>query len=300
MINIRHKEYGPNDISYIANKYDDTISIKLNTSMIEDDINRLKGEIGKAKNKIDDKNIKALIHYLDNIKKTADKNNGTIEICWHIKAMDSRLPSSYPIQFISETLYKIQTSNYIELDNNQKYIHIDLISLANIMAYEFMFKDLGETHDSIEDMLKDCAMISYNDSSILENKFKSDGDNIYELSQTLCVGESSYLVSEVTRKLNDYFYTTSFSGSGKNLQYKDAINYSCRYASTIIMNTILHRGNFNNIEVKPLAISPTYIDLIVNVNDEDDISDVIKKLIDDIALQAFGREFIVHPTITIL
>ena len=288
MIEIKHRRASDNDMGYIVNnKVDDTLSLSINTDMVKDDIDRLKGEIGVAHNKIDDMNIKALITYLERIKRLADKKGSVIEIGWHND--NNELPSSYPVQFINDDLYKINANNYIELSGTQTYININLIDVANIIAYEFIYKDLGDDHDMIEDLLKDCFLISYEPAYKLTDKFKKDGDEMYKLSQHMLIGETQYMSSDTDKYIYDYFSTKKFK-VGDKATYKEVVNYSCKYAMTIIANGIIKRGLTSGAKVKLVALNNTYIDILVDNKD--------KFQIDNIAVHAFGRKFIVDPIIT--
>ena len=208
------------------------------------------------------------------------------------------LPKSYPIQFINEPLYKINIANYIELDSNKKYISMDMIDMADIIAYEFINRDLGEDHASIEKLLEQCGLIGYEDASLLINKFKADGDEMYKLSQQMFVGETTYLEADVDRNLIDYFYTKKFS-MGDKTTYRDVVNYSCRYANNIVANSIVSNCGAIGINLRPISVAPTYIDFILTEKQGSTVN-IDRDIMDKISIHAFGRKFIVTPKLTII
>ena len=285
MIEIIQHKVTNNELISNINKLEE-IEVTINKSMVEHDINRLKAELENSINRYDKANIKALIKHLEKIVQQLNEES-KLEICWNISK--DNIPTTYPIKFINEELYKIDTSNYVEVSNEEKIVNIDIKELADIIAFEFIYKELGETHDTIEELLDKCGILGFEESKILTNKFKENNDNMFELSRSMKVSETPYLSSE-DHELQDYFNTRRFKAD----DYKEVVEYSCMYASTLIANSILNNLNLNKIGYKLLAINPTNIVLIIDklANNED-----YHTLIDDISVRAFGRRFIVKTNI---
>jgi hypothetical protein len=264
------------------------IQLSLNRELIEKDIARLRNEMAISKNKYNIANIKSLIAYLQKLLKNVN-DESIFEICWDTDKL--KLPYTYPLNLINEPLYNINICNYIELCNNEKLVELDLTDLADIIAIEFMFKDLGETHDTVEDALKECSIVGFTESTVLTDRFKENNDKMYELSKTMRIGETPYMSLD-TKKVHDYFYSTEI----KTKDYKEVVEYSCRYATTLIANDILKNSIHSSIDIKLIMLNATEIAFIVNAGNEVDIKG---KLINNISIRTFGRKFLIEPKISV-
>lgn len=265
------------------------ISVTMNKDIIKKDIDRLKAEMAATKNKYNKLNLEALVTYLTKLHKNIDSESN-FELCWNISKKDD-LPYTYPVQLVNEPLYKINTSNYMEVGEKEKVVEIDLTDLADIIAFEFMYRDLNETHDTIEELLKDCGIIGYQKSNLLTDFFKENGDHMYELSKTMLIEDSPYKSHE-THMIKDYFYSKEF----KSKSYRDVVDYSCRYASTIIANSILKNSTHHGIDVKLIMTNATTITFIANIDDE---FNIYESLLGEISVRVFGRRFMIEPKISV-
>lgn len=286
MIEIMQKKLNTNTLLSPYNKMEE-IQIIMNKDIIKKDLAKLKEYSDNPKNRYDKANIKGLITYLEKLLKNINEE-GVYEMCWGTK---NDLPISYPLQLINEKNYNINTSNYIEIGEDEKIIEIDLTELADIIAFEMMARDLGETHESIEELLKDCGLIAIEDSKLLTDMFKANGDKVYQLSKTMKIEDTPYFSSE-TMKVNDYFSSKQFKANN----YREVVEYSCRYANTIIANSILKNSIHNNLNAKIVMINATEITLLANIDNEFNIE---KKLLDDISIRTFGRWFSIKPKISV-
>ena len=286
MIEIIQQKVPVNTLSGTFTKMDE-VAINVNVELIKKDIERLKVMRSEPKNKYDAANIKGLIAYLEKLFKNVFEDS-TFELCWEVK---DNLPQSYPISLINEKAYGIDISNYIEVAENEKLVQMDMTDLADIIAFEIMARDLGETHESIEELLKDCGIIGFEPASLLTNFFKENGDRVYELSKSMKIGETPYY-SYDTKKVHDYFSSKEF----KTKEYREVVEYSCKYANTIIANTIVKNSLHCNIDIKLIIVNATNITFIVNATDEVNIKNSI---IEEISVRAFGRRFKIEPDIQI-
>lgn len=284
MIELIQHKFNSTELTGPFNKLDE-LSVSVNVELINKDIARLKDEEKNTNNSINKKNISALIKYLEKILKYVNEES-KFEFCWNVDK--DTIPSTYPMTLINEPLYKINFANYVELENNEHLLEIDLTDLADIIAFEFMYKDLGETHESIEELLKDCGIIGFEKASLLTDMFKVNGDKVYELSKSMWIGESPYFSLE-TRKVTDYFHSTTF----KSKDYREAVDYSCKYANTLIAGSIIKNYIHQNIEVIPLIVSSTHIVILIKGSDEINIDE-------EISIRAFGRRFLIEPKINVL
>ena len=266
----------------------DTVKIKLDKSVINKDINRLNTYLQDTKNKYNKDNLKALIKYLNKIE---NKNN--LEICWNLR---DDIPYSYPVTFINELVYNINTCNYILLDKTESLVEIDLSDLAEIISFELMYEDLGESHASIERKLTNCGILGFENQEHLMNVIRENNkesrESVYELSKKLKISESPYF-SKQDKTMYDYFLNKQF----KVDNYKEVVDYSCKYASAIIMNDILKNANKLKVSLQPIEIDGRKIVFIIN---EHDINKLKDRILDDISIRAFGRQFLITSRVSII
>lgn len=286
MIEIIQQRVPANTLSGTFTKMDE-VSVTVNSELIKKDIDRLKNMLEEPKNRYDAANIKGLISYLEKLLKNV-LDDSTFELCWEVK---DNIPESYPLNIINEKIYGIDICNYIEVAENEKLVQMDMTDLADIIAFEIMARDLGETHASIEELLKDCGIIGFEPASLLTDFFKENGDKLYELSKSMKIGETPYY-SYDTKKVHDYFSSKEF----KTKEYRDVVEYSCKYANTIIANTIVKNSLHCNIDIKMIMLNATSITFIVNATDEVNIKN---NIIEEISVRAFGRRFKIEPDIQI-
>lgn len=265
----------------------DTISIAFNTEFIKRDLAKLDRFKSDAKSKVDKENIKALTNYLNKLLKYT-KDTSRYEMVWEIR---DGLPFSYPMDLIKENVYGIDTCNYIEISSDEKLVELDTSELADIIAFEMMAYDLGETHESIEKILESCGIIGLEKSSLITDIFKDDPISMYNLSKTTKITDCPYLSYE-SNKVHDYFNTKEF----KTNEYRDVVSYSCKYANTVIANTIHKNCTRASIESKIVMICGTAVTLIIKSTNEVDIRN---NLLEDVSIRAFGRKFVVEPKISI-
>lgn len=286
MIELIQKKMASNAMLSSFSKLDE-VEIPINIELVHKDIDRLHVYSKDVKNKYDKANIKALISYLEKLLKFINEQS-ILEICWNIK---DDLPVSYPMSLINEKTYGINICNYIETNADNKVVEIDLTDLADIIAFEFIARDLGETHESIEELLKTCGILGFTDSSLLTDFFKENGDDMYNLSKTMKIDDTPYMSYE-THKIHDYFHSKEM----KTTEYKDIVDYSCRYANTIIANNIMKNCLHHGIGCKLVMLNATNITVIVDSNDEVNIK---QDIIDDISIRVFGRRFRIEPIISV-
>lgn len=286
MIDLIQHSVDESTLTGYYNRIDD-ITLKMNKDIIIKDRNRLEEMSKKPKSKIDLTNIKALINYLNKLIKIIDKDEN-FELAWGIK---DGLPISYPLTLLTENVYGIYAANYVEADLNEHIVEVNLNNLADLIAYSFMSRDLGETHESIEELLKNCGIIGIEDSNIIIGHFNKNGDKPYEFSKSFMMGNTPYYSFD-TKEIYDYFHSKKF----KTDKYREVVDYSCKYAATIIMNSIIENSTHLGINVKPIVINTTNLAFITNAKDEVNIKN---NLIDEISIRVFGRKFKVHTHVDI-
>lgn len=286
MIEIIQKKISKQTLMNPYNKMEE-ISVSVNRDLINKDISRLKEMLDDTKNKYNKKNIKALISYLNKLLKSI-LDDSTFEMCWNT---DKDIPYTYPLNLINERLYGIDICNYIEVEEDEKLVQMNMTSLADIIAFELMSRDIGETHDSIEELLKDCGIIGFEPASLLTDFFASNGDNMFELSKSMKIEDTPYYSFD-NKTVHDYFSSKEF----KTDKYRDVVSYSCKYANTIIANSIIKNCLHSNINIKLLMLNAT--DIVFIVKDTDEVN-IKGNIIEEISIRTFGRRFKVEPDIQI-
>jgi hypothetical protein len=275
-------------------KHDSINKLKINTELVTNDINRLMSEIGKFNNKLDDDNIKTLVKYLNKLKKHISKKDSTFEMSWNNDKKD--LPVAYPISFIYETIYGVDAANYIEVGESESLVSIDISEMADIIAYEFIFKEIGETRASIENMLSKCSIISANDTEVLSERFNTEIHSPYAVSKHLLI-EDCIWIDRDEKVVHDYFSTKNFAFGAKT-RYKDVVGYSCKFAATLIVDKLMQKCNDIGVTCDVIEISATRITLMLRDFDSYSV-DFKRDIMEDIDIQAFGRLFRVKTGISI-
>lgn len=267
--------------SHMVSKLD-TTSISVNADLIMKDIEKLEQALKKSKS-YNKTNIKAILEYLKKILRCLNEN-AELELAWNVDN-NTDIIKSYPVSLVCEDTYGINTCNYIEVNPGVKIVDIDTIELANIIAFEFMFRDLGDTHNSIEKLLKNCGVTGIEDSKVLTDYLKTLHPNgaIFELSKTLKIDDSPYKIRE-DNKIQDYFNTAIFKAS----TYREVVNHSCEYANTVLLSNIFKETMKYKLDFKLLCLSPTRIQFELKEFPDESIRDTI---IGDTIIRVFGRRF---------
>lgn len=264
------------------------LSIRINKELVQQDIDKLEGMKGTI-SVTDDTNINAIVRTLKKMNKTAD-DDGIVEICWN--KHKERVMESYPIKMFNEISYGINTCNYVELNSGENMILLNVQDMADLIAFEFMYRDLGENHESIEQLMKDCELLGYNSASVLTDKFKAEKESMYYLSKVMRISDCPW-VDTTNKVVYDYFNTTKFKADN----YRKVVEYSCMFASLIVANNLIKKCIKNGIRFKIVMVTATTIGVIVETEGKVDIK---ADLTDSIAIQIFGRQLLIDSEIQII
>ena len=270
-------------------------SFNINRELIESEIIRLTRESETSKNRYNLANIKALKRFLNKILKNMGDGN-SLEICWTVK---DRIASAYPIEMISEMLYDVDISEYVEI-KDEKLLLVDISKVSEIIAYQFVFRELGETNKSIEEKLNDTSLVSVNVSDSITSIIDKD---IMLISKELKIGDSPF-ISYDRGTIKGYFgfkeypIVKEIKASGKHINntYREVITDSCREVATIIASSIIKTLSDRGVDFRLINVNEAKISMIIDKNIE---NDAIKDYIDNIEIRAFGRRFKVEPKIEI-
>lgn len=291
---IRHtSSVGDSEIKPILRA--NSVKITVNKEIINSEIKRLQSEIGKYNNKTDDNNLKMLISYLTRVKRIADSETSELSLHWGTNA-DGTLRST-PIHLFNEQIYNVDVSSFIELNPTQQLVSIDISALSEVIAFDMINRDLDETHTSIEEVLDTCSIVSPNDVSILIDKFKANNDKMYEYSQYMRIGESTFLNKNDSLMYN-YFMTRSYPFDKDTSTYKEPVKNSCMLAAGIYAAQLIYNAHKCKVDCSLVEITHDKIVLLIN-RENDPLFDFKEKAYESIILETFGRKFSIVPDIMI-
>jgi hypothetical protein len=281
MIEITQREINISPVVKYLTDRSGRFSVKLNRELLERDRDRFKESIDGTKNKISKKNLKAIVAYYDKLIRELDVNS-LLKVHW-VKSK-SNLVELKPVEFVDVEAYGVRISNYIELSCNQKMVSVDIEDLADILSFEFMYRDLGESHRSVEKLLKDCNIISIDSADKLIKFFEKNGDKLYESARHMKIVDTPYRLMD-SEEISDYFKTREF----RSKTYNEVIEYSCKYAALAVMGSILHRFDARRIKPKVVTINQKKIQLIIECEECSSVE--LERTIPDIVIRTFGRKF---------
>lgn len=264
----------------IINKHGDA-NIKVDLAAIESDIKSLEEKIQNPLSRIDKKNARNVLNYIEKLKGRAVDSN--IELVWSV---DKHALKSYPVQFNSIPAYNIEMTDYVDV-SGESLIRFDYSDVFNVIALDMAYRDLGETNESIEEMLDEVGVTGIYPASILLSNFEP---NIFEVCKTLIVDDSPYRASDL-KITQEYFGIESF----KSKYYSDCLEYSAKHALAIIASNLLGKLVNSKVKFSLCSVSTSGIYVIIHDNNTD-IADKIKE---SVVVRAFGRRFEVHPRITV-
>lgn len=297
--------------SYIMDKLDKTASepmtLTINRDLVKKDLGRLAAEKELSTNMFNIKNIQKLEKHLNKLLSATSDDNSKVELSW-CKDNDSSIYKAYPFNFIYEPLYKINTCHYIEVGSNQKLVVLDLSSMADIIAFDYAYRDLGEDDNTIEDILKDCGMQYFEDIRILEDYFSeilgSQYRSMYELGKGIKAEDCIHLDKE-GKELYDYFGKKRFKYIYNKTTYKDAIKYSCAYAAMCIAGNFSKNAISIGLDLRCVMIRPNMLAFMMErvpsyyEKGQVTISEIENNVLEEVGIRFFGRNFRIDTDIKI-
>lgn len=263
------------------------VSVSIDCNAIQHDLDKLNNMNGRT-NKIDRDNIKAIKKYLYKIAEYIDSND-SIQLKWSVK--NNRLTSE-PIELIHLNPYGIKATDYVNVGKS-KLVHADYREVLEIIAFEMMFRDLGETHKSIEEKLINVGITTLEPSNVLTQFI--DGSPL-DYSKFMKIGDSPY--ATIDGKMSwDYFSSSTKNGDKAftSGMYRECVGRSVDIANMIIMKNVVNNLNINKAKYGLCAINEDGIYMVINNADSIDMSSIFES----VSVRAFGRMFEVVPNIEI-
>lgn len=260
------------------------IELCINTDIIDIDIKNIRKALEKVNGKENHKNIEEIIKYLQKLK--AKVKDGKLEIGWNYR---NDKFYTYPINLQYNSEYQFDSCSYIEAQN-EKIIVLDFINIMSCLAFEYIYRDLGYTHDEMEKLLESVGIIGIADYSILTDFFEEEDLEPYLLRSVRM--EGSPYISETNHTIRNYFNTKKFSVV--KATYKNVIDSSVEEILKCVLLDMMKRADKQNIDLKPIMISDTALGFIVKNEDFD-----MEEFLSDTTLRLFGRTFLMKPDISV-
>lgn len=266
--------------------------ININKETLERDINRVEQQLKLAKKK---ENINNLRYILKQLLKFKHKiKDDKIELCWNLN--DGKLVS-YPTEFKVYSEYKVDTSEYIEL-KHEKMLILDYIDIINIMSFEFIYRDLGYSHQDIEDLFDSLGITGTVSPKVCIEFFKEELLNPYDFSKSAKIEDSPYINKE-SHKIKDYYNTKEFKTKTYGdtaASYFEVVRSSVKDTLDIIVTELFRQIIKYDEYAKLVSIGETTVIFIVDENADIKLED----LTSCISVRIFGRNFEAIPKITVL
>lgn len=281
MITIQQDTSDTSGIEMLANKYG-PIDIKVDWDAIDSDVDKLKEKAKNPLSKFDKQNILVVKKRIEDL---INKSNDDMHISLNWK-LENFVLRSNPIQLDSIPEYSIEMIDYVSISEGQ-LVRVSYYEMLKAMAFDMMYRDInvGTTLKEIDTKLEEVGITGvYPVAELL----KHCQDDAFMLSKQLRVGSSPYKEQD-THKIIDYFSRQHFDGK----YYRQAVDYSARYAYTVISKGIMNKLGRSGEECRLISITDSGIYFATNC-DEDKLHNLLGE---SVVVRAFGRRFEVKPKI---
>ena len=290
----------------------DNSNVSINSDSIDStiliDLDKLNDIRDKVMDKLSNDNLSckddlvSKLSTIDIIKETIhnnDDSDSNVDVSVYVA--DNKNLKFYPNKFMFEDESDIDLSKC--LGDGLCAVNVNLIDIANIIAYELVHEDLCETFESMEKKLQDVGVGKVHEADKITKWFNDE--DILKIAKELLIGDSPYADYD-SHFINDYFNVNRFpiytnnsissSRVNKHNHYKEVIEYSCKHAMSIIICSIIKTIARSEMNVVVTGYDEYTICAVVSDNDKEEFP----KILNDIVIRAFGRKFRVEPKITYL
>ena len=281
MIEIMHCK--PGDFANTMRQHivGEIFKLKINRGLVEEDIARLESQLGKV-SRIDDVNIKAILRQLKKLLGALNENEEA-EVCWAENR--DKLIETYPVKIFAEPIYGVNICNYLKIAPYETLVQFDLSDMAELIAFEYIHRDINHTQDSIEELMKDCSVVGYSSAECLTDMFAKSSEKMYYLSKILRISDSPWLDKE-TKTIYDYFHKREFKAD----KYGPVVEYSAMTIALILVASVMKKCNKLGMSCTPVMITANAVAVIIRNTKHLDLS---KEFNEPVSLQLFGRQLIV-------
>lgn len=282
MITIQQDTSDTSGIEMLANK-GGLIDLAVDWDAVDNDTEKL---TEKAKNPLSKYDKQNILNTKQRVGELISKSDDDMQIHLSWKLEDHIL-KSYPIQLDSIPEYLIEMIDYISIIDEGKLVRVSYYEMLKAIAFDMMYRDIN-AGTTLKDMDKALSELGITGIYPVSELLKHCQDDAFLLSKQLRVGSSPYREAD-TRKLLDYFSRKRFSGK----YYRDAVDYSARYAYTVIAKSIMYKLSHNGEEYSLISITDSGIYFSTKCEDEK-----LQNLLgESVVIRAFGRRFEVKPKI---
>lgn len=216
-----------------------------------------------------------------------------IKLKW---SKDKGYLNSSPISLEDGRLTGIKITDCIQ-EIGKKLVRIRVPDIKNIIALEYIAKDIGYTHKEIEESLSSIGIASIYSMKEFREAFK-DIDNMYNLSKDIVIEHSSYKDDD-KKVIYGYFGNTEYRvdslarskrlikgnkrGNKGKPTYFEVVSDTCRVGMSIILGNIVEWNKRLNGKIMLVSISEDEIVMLLDKNINSD------KLVDGVCIRTFGR-----------
>ena len=225
------------------------------------------------------------------VLKTASSNcrMGAIPILWYSSQKGAY---SYPVELRNFENDGIDCATYIEKPLNSSVARISFRDAINIMLFEMMHRDLGFSHNDMEDELKDYGIITSNKADKLLSLINDLGEEPFELSKFYKIGQSIYYDAD-DKVMYDYFQNMPI----ETVYYRQPALISCNCAMSMILDELLDKFKTKNVLFTLCAMDERSITFIIDNNSIDKVKSIIQE---PVTVRVFGRMFDTFATLDII
>lgn len=255
--------------------------VRVDLEHVEDDIDRYTRMYGNSTGKNDRANIGFIIGHLRRLRRLAKE--GDLMLTW---GLNNGIIESLPIDMINMAPYKMSTTDYVAVEDS-RMIEIEFYDVANAIAFDIMSYDLGYTHDSLQELLKDINIITPYNISVLS---KIIGPQCYMDSYRMLFEKSPYYDLGEMELLN---FTRDRGFVSKS--YREVVEESCKTAAVTIWASVFDKLVRTGEQPRICGVYETSIFIAVPGELEYDFS----KLAEDILMTVCGRKFVAQPRIMV-
>lgn len=261
------------------------VSVKVFKDAIKSDIDRLSKMHEHPKNIFDKSNIERLIGYLNSLLSKVDESD-MIDIRWHVGKGGIIRPKNVSFEIHKE--YGINTLKYIIVNTDTAIMSIDTSLIADMLAYELSYRDLGDKLVDIEKELENCRVTNIAEADSFRKLINNMQVEPYRMSRDIIISDCPYKDIEHNEIVKYFVNCTDSIKAGD--RYHEVVSDICHKVNEYIVAEVMKCG-----EVKPVSIADTYIALKVNRDNIDSVT----KVISDTSIRVFGRCFNIGAKIEI-
>lgn len=215
-----------------------------------------------------------------------EDNYVRITIKWGLDEDGILKRSMVEAEYIKNGRDRVCEDSIIDL-RKDRLVFINYKEVADLIAFELMHRDMGETHTSIERKLGEVGLVTIRESNVITRHFK---ESPYELGRDLYILSSPYI--EYNNNTIESYFSKQFEVE-EIKKYRDVVEHSCTSALTLIVESILKNNTQEKEKIRLCGVSGTSISVATSESN-------VAKLNKSVNIRVFGRRFESYPIITVV